>query len=661
LIVKRLLPHFMSDPEGRAMFDREAQLHAAVRHPNVVSLYDWGVSDDGEPYLALEYVDGVDLFRLLRRLGQEGRGLPVGIAVWAAREVLSALSSVHSAEDAHGNVLSIVHRDVTPSNIYLSKAGEVKLGDFGIARASARASLKTAESAMLKGKFAYLAPEQVAGDPFDHRADLFAMAAVLVEMILGKPLFSGSGQLAVLLAIRDCRLDPLDAAKPRLPQGLFDVLARALARDPQTRYASASALSAALAPFAEAPDRARVELASMVEQIASTPSVTAMAAVRESVRTFRAAVARTMEVDEVELDADVEPDPDGWDIENRPSRVRRQASRFPEAVQDQPTGEYTAVPAFVLLGDGTRLGPWSFARLVEALATGQIGRGDQVDYLARGFLPIEEIDELARFMPAKTATSAFVAGLGAPDFADDLSTSNMLDILMRILEGAETGVLFVERDAIGDDDALRKELYFIDGRLHHVASSNASELLGEYLVRRGMLSRSELDFALAVLSRYNGRIGDTLISLGLVSAVDMFRAIRDQGRDRVGDIFTWRRGRVSFYRGQTAPHVEFPLDLELPPLLLLGLETAHAVDEEATMREHRLRLDAKVVATSDDRHFRIRMTWPPLIGRVLEAAAEPRTMRDLVARLARNGEATAADVFRAADVALAARLLVHAF
>jgi len=242
LVVKRLLPHFASDAEGRTMFDREARLHAAVTHANVVTVFNAGKDDRGEPYLAMEYIDGVDGYRLLRRLRQESEFLPVGVAVYVAREVLRALASVHAASDPTvGGTLGIVHRDVSPSNIYLSKDGTVKLGDFGIARATARPTLRSDGGHVLKGKFAYLAPEQVAGEGSDHRADLFSLATVLAEMLLNRPLFPGGGQLAILLAIRDCKIDALEEIKPRLPPGLFEVLQKALARSPAHRYESATA------------------------------------------------------------------------------------------------------------------------------------------------------------------------------------------------------------------------------------------------------------------------------------------------------------------------------------------------------------------------------------------------------------------------------------
>ena len=219
LIVKRLLPHFAGDEEGRTMFEREAALHASVTHENVVTVFGSGVNEQGEPYLAMEYVDGVDGYRLLRRLKQEGRALPASTAVHVTREVLRALASVHTAKDDQGRALGIIHRDVTPSNLYLSVEGRVKLGDFGIARSTSRATLRNAASAVLKGKFAYLAPEQVAGEPFDHRADLFSTATVLAEMLLGKPLFTGGRPARGAPCTRaNCRTDAIDEIRDKLPR-----------------------------------------------------------------------------------------------------------------------------------------------------------------------------------------------------------------------------------------------------------------------------------------------------------------------------------------------------------------------------------------------------------------------------------------------------------
>jgi serine/threonine-protein kinase len=335
-----------------------------------------------------------------------------------------------------------------------------------------------------------------------------------------------------------------------------------------------------------------------------------------------------------------------------------------EESSEAKTSEFEPLPSRVIKLDGSQHGPWTFARLMEALATGQIERGDRVDFVGRGFMPVEEIEELQRFFPASSATTSELRGPGAPDFRDQIGPRTMLETLMKVLAQSETGVLFAERaeddggPASAPSRAGRKELYFVQGKLHHVASSNSHELLGEYLVRRKKLGREELDLALAVLPRYGGRMGDTLISLGLVSAVDIFRAIREQGRDRVADLFLWRGGQLSFYRGHAAPHVEFPLDLELPALMLAGLETAKP--GEMLLDEHRPNLDRMIgpALPHGDLFSFENVTWPSTILSVQELVRKPTRLRDVLTAAARTGGTlSTGDVIRAMEILLAAGLV----
>lgn len=622
VVVKRLLPHFLQDEEGRTMFEREAALHAAVHHPNVVMVFGSDTTEQGEPFLVMEYVDGVDGYRLLRRFRHDGRMVAVNVSVFIVREILSALDSVHGACDESGVPLGIIHRDVTPSNLYLSKHGDVKLGDFGIARSTSRATMRNAASTMLKGKIAYLAPEQVAGEPFDHRADLFSVASVLAEMLLGKPLFHGAGQLAVLLAIRDCRIDPLIEIKPNLPEGLFDIMQRALAREPGARFQRAAEFATALAAYDPHPAETKRMLAELVHRTQTTQSSDALAAVRESARQLRTYTT-----------------PFGFD---EPDLER--------------TAQYDASPSFVVGSDGARRGPLAFAELIELIATGEVGRGDMVEYMGRAAVAVEEIEELVRFLPARTATTNQLTGPGSPDVGWDLAKSSMLDVLLNILEGPETGVLFVESGPDGEGSTRRKELYFTRGTLHHVASTDATELLGAYLVSRGMIGREELDLALAVLPKYGGRIGDTLVALGLVNAVDLFRAIRDQGRDRVAELFTWTSGSVVFYRGQTAPHVEFPLELDLPSLILAGMSARRPGDSAMDVFHAHLAREIQRGAPKSS-HISQRVKWPPLVAAVASACASPVPLREVLRRMTSSGTLSIGAVLRAVEVLLAAGLL----
>ncbi len=672
LVVKRLLPHFLNDPEGRTMFEREADLHQAVQHPNVVRVFGSGVTESGEPYLAMEYIDGVDGYRLLRRFRQEGRLPPTQLATFIVREILDALETVHTVTDAGGTPLGIIHRDVTPSNLYLARDGRVKLGDFGIARSTSRATMRNAASAMLKGKIAYLAPEQVAGEPFDYRADLFSVASVYAEMLLGKPLFPGAGQLAILLAIRDCKIDPLREIQHRLPTGLFTILEKALARDPKARFASAKELAAALAPYDPNPDASRKDLAIQVARAQASQSSDAIQAARQGLRSatpgsemrprpppLPTAAAAPGSAPSVAGPPPVPPRPP-----SKPAGPPSSGHLLPDDSFEEidpsaaTTAQIATVPSYAVLGDGVRRGPWTYARLVEALATGEVTRGDKVAYMGRELLPVEEVEELVRFLPAKTATTNQVTGPGTPDFLDDLSVTSMLDVLLKILEQQESGVLFAEGGP-EKSSGNRKELYFLKGKLHHVASSNASELLGEYLVRRGRLERDELDMALAVLPKYGGRMGDTLIALNLVGPVDIFRAIRDQGRDRVADLFQWRQGKVSFYRGHAAPHVEFPLDLELPGLMLAGLESMYPGED--LLGKYATKHDERLTKGPADRRGLVRgVKWPPVVTAIMSTCTSgPISVRDLLTRTT-GGVTSAGDVLRIVELLLAAHLLTWA-
>ena len=548
LVVKRLLRSVREGGEFDAL-EREAELHRAVQHPNVVDVFGAGMVGD-EPYLALEYVDGVDLYRLLRRAESEQRRFPPGLAAHIAREVAEALTAVHGARDNEGNVLHIVHRDVTPSNILLSSDGSVKLGDFGIARFEHRLKPTQHSGGGLKGKFGYLSPEQVAGEPSDHRADLFALTAVFGEMLIGERVFPGSGQLAVLLAIRDVNIEPLRRAGGMLSPGMLAVCEKGLARDPDDRYANAGELAQAFATF-EKPSRPELKktLAEWVMWAKDSSELVKRieGQIRDSVQRMQA--------------------------------VRTRSSGSMQAVKGpSQTSVVAARPVAPAVDDGSRirrtdgqvLEQVPFSKLIEMIATGELGGEDEVALMGEDFKLIRDITELARhLLPSTTATTSRIFEPGVPDYQALLRDTSMLEVLAHMRQKGETGALFVER-AKSMGASVRKELYLNGGRLLHVASSEREELLGEYLVRRGRLQREQLDAALGSLQRFGGRLGDTLIGLGLVDAVDVFRAIRDQGRDRVAALSTWEEGLVTFYRGTAPTRVEFPLDLDLASPMMAG-------------------------------------------------------------------------------------------
>ena len=214
LVIKRILPHLAADPSFVAMFIDEAKLTAQLTHPKIVQILDFG-EVDGQYFIALEFIDGIDALGLLRIAAQKRVHIPRTLAVFIVSEVLDALDYAHNARDMDGKSMQIVHRDISPSNIFISRRGDVKLGDFGIAHAQRRES-KT-QAGTLKGKYGYMSPEQVVGRPIDARSDLFAVGVVLAELLTGRRLFTAPNDLDVLLMVRDVQLDRLDKYGADMP------------------------------------------------------------------------------------------------------------------------------------------------------------------------------------------------------------------------------------------------------------------------------------------------------------------------------------------------------------------------------------------------------------------------------------------------------------
>ena len=245
VVIKRILPELMHDERFVAMFVNEAQLAAQMSHENLVKVLDFG-EVGGRLYMAMEFVDGLDCWRFSRRMHPWGDN-HVGLAVHVMRRALAGLDYAHRLEDVNGRPMRVVHRDFSPSNIYLSVEGEVKLGDFGIARIDS--PHYSPIEIIPRGKFGYMAPEQVEGREVDARSDVFSAGVVLAEIVIGRRLFQGNSQLSVMLDIRDGRLDILEQNAARIPKLLLEILYRALARDPRDRFGSAGELERILAAF----------------------------------------------------------------------------------------------------------------------------------------------------------------------------------------------------------------------------------------------------------------------------------------------------------------------------------------------------------------------------------------------------------------------------
>jgi serine/threonine-protein kinase len=248
--IKRILPHLSQNAEYVAMLVDEAKVAGLLSHANIVQILDLG-QVDGVWYIAMEYVHGPDLGAVLRRCRSKGIQLPVPHTVFVALELLKGLEYAHQRQVMRGGrpvPLNIIHRDVSPPNVLLSMQGEVKLTDFGIARASHKA-LETA-TGVIKGRFDYMSPEQAGGArDLDQRSDLFSVGVVLYEMLTGVHPFRGDSELGTIDRVRTGRYEPASVVNPGVPFTLETIVDRALRVDRNERYPNATAFKEALDKF----------------------------------------------------------------------------------------------------------------------------------------------------------------------------------------------------------------------------------------------------------------------------------------------------------------------------------------------------------------------------------------------------------------------------
>ncbi|MBW2522549.1 MAG: serine/threonine protein kinase [Deltaproteobacteria bacterium] len=238
--IKRVLPHLSEKKRFIAMFLDEARLSANFSHSNIVQVFDIGVGDQTY-FIVMEYVDGPDLKAVINHLRSNNRPFPVESAILICSKICEGLGYAHEMTDAEGTPLKAVHRDISPPNVLLSKHGEVKIVDFGLAKASTQ--LEKSEAGIIKGKFHYLAPEAAHGREVDQRADIFAVGIILWEMLAGRRLFTGKSDYQVVKAVQRCEVPPISKINRDATPELESILSRALARNADQRYQSARALA----------------------------------------------------------------------------------------------------------------------------------------------------------------------------------------------------------------------------------------------------------------------------------------------------------------------------------------------------------------------------------------------------------------------------------
>ncbi len=608
--LKRILPQFSSDPDFVWMFIDEARLAALLEHPNIVQVFDFGTMGD-DLVLVMELVDGSNVSRLLRAAPPDSP-IPWDVALHIAYQTAQALEYAHHAVDENGEPLEFVHRDVSPANILLSRTGHVKLTDFGIATVRSRAP--TTEDGQVRGKLGYMSPEQVLGKELSGKSDVFTLSTVLAEMLIGEPLFQGESELNVLLQIRDADLRVLARCERRIPQDIRAVVLRGLQRDPKERP-TAGAFSEACAEvmrrrgMGHGPDR----------------------------------VARLLsQLNLIEGDAPDTHLPDA----NVPSLI--DSDLMHHAGQELIGPQAVTSPTIyrVQLPDGSVMGPMSYPRLIQLLTTGVIdSRSSKISKSDGTYIDPSSLPELTRFVTSP-GLQWKLEELAQAEKQGQLRAATLLPVFYDIVARQQTGVLHLwQRNR-------RKKIYFVEGRPEFVASTDKSELLGEYLVATGQCLRMEIEMALALLPKHGGRLGDALVGLGILRPVELFRAISDQVRGRLMESFRWRRGEWAFVRGARSHEETFPMGLDPYELIRDAASEAHLEEIESVLDP----LRERVLERSDDgpplQTFRMDRRWVS----VLDSVSGDTTLGGILARQSGSG-ADLEPAYRALYLGLACRLV----
>jgi len=245
--IKRILPGLIKDQRFVRMFLDEARLSLRLNHANVVSVFDIGESENTY-FIVMDFVHGTNLKSLLEYQAKKGGVMPVPLVTWILNEILKGLSYAHGLSDSEtGRPIGIIHRDISPPNILVSWNGEVKLTDFGLAKATTQ--LESTDPGVVKGKYSYLSPEAARAEDIDHRADLFSAGILAFEMLTGRRLFRGKNDYQTIALVRACEVPSVRSYNPAVPPDLEAVLMKALAKDINDRYADADAFGDALMGF----------------------------------------------------------------------------------------------------------------------------------------------------------------------------------------------------------------------------------------------------------------------------------------------------------------------------------------------------------------------------------------------------------------------------
>ena len=542
IVIKRILPNYSADSEFIKMLVDEAKICACLQHANIVQIFDLG-RIEGSYYIAMEYVHGVDVGFLLSRLRRAKRRLPLELVCFILSEALKGLDYAHRANKGDGSALNIIHRDFNPANILLSFEGEVKVADFGIAKAADRHT-KTVVGGM-KGKMGYLSPEQVMGKPMDRRSDVFTAGITLWELLTCHRLFYGDTELKILLQIRDAIIPDIREFVSDLSEDLGKILYKALKKNRDERFATAW-------EFKEALDDYLFDHGVKV----SSNHIKSYLGNLFSDRIEKEKKASPPELAPAEAEAEVEPSV-------KPPRY------FVRPHESQPVE-----------------GPTDLENLWEMISNGKIGHQAEIKREGSDWHPILEVPELAIQLTQLPSPEESNPNAVA-DYQGLIAEVSFPKLFYRLAIARESGRLLLTRTT------TRKEIYVKDGMPDFVKSNVPQERLGEYLIARGVVTSEQRDLAVKAMKGFSGRLGDTLIGMKILHPHELFEQLEQQVREKVLDVFGWTTGAYRFFSGQLYSGEVVPLRIGSYAMIAEGVRKYTPL--EMLRNRYRARLDHRLM------------------------------------------------------------------
>ncbi len=587
--IKLILPSLVDDTEFVDMFINEAKIAVSLYHANIVQVFDLGEIDT-QYYIAMEFVHGMDLLDVLARCANLELKIPFDLVLFVTMEMLKGLDFAHRAKNAYGDDLNIVHRDVSPSNVLISYAGDVKIGDFGVAKAAIQRNLT--ETGTLKGKVGYMSPEQVVGDSIDWRSDIFAAGIVFFEALSMSRLFVGNSDLDVMLRVRDADIDDsVDKAGP-MPAQLESIVRRSLAKHREERFQTAGDFYQALVDFcyqhrikvngSNLSNFMRRVFAEEIEaeknrRLTDGDSPKPVPGAYETPPPARQSSGADIQVStggaEVSAELGIYRYRDAAGLVYGPLEFETLVALLGDRNRNASERVSTSGGDWQELGEVAELAFLAPTPVVDpvkalqqaAMALEEISLVQESSHASDELLVAPELEAPADRAPEKSSRQAIDALRDQyAAYQGTLARVSLARLLARLHRTAETGRLYVTADRV------EKSIFFEHGEPVLVDSNREDELLGEFLISREVITQPQLEDGLARLSEWGGRLGDALVAVGAIPAHQIFKYLSDQMQEKILEVFTWSDGTWGYFENQQPETHGYPLGIDAYATIVEG-------------------------------------------------------------------------------------------